>query len=68
MNLKNLVIAILFAIGALIYYRLHCWWLKDREKNDAFFKPNTKVYVFRSWFFFIVLIIMSIIYFVKFIK
>jgi uncharacterized membrane protein YidH (DUF202 family) len=62
------IYGVLFAMGAFLYYKFYRWWLRGREKNDAFYKPNTKIYIFKNVFVIVVLIIMSLIYFIRTIK
>lgn len=68
MKENNFIYGILYAIGAFTYYKFYRWWLNGREKNEAFFKPLTKVYILKDWFLIITLIIMSLVYFIRFIK
>lgn len=65
MEEKYFIYGVLFAVGALLYYKFYRWWLNGREDNDAFFKPNTKIYIFKNWFVIIILIITSLVYFIK---
>lgn len=68
MNNMDFIYGVLFVIGAFLYYKLHKFWLKGREKNEAFYKPNTKIYIFKDKFVIVILIIMALVYFMKSIK
>lgn len=61
----NLVYSILFGIAAFAYYKVHKYWLRARDENPIFFKLNSKVGVFKNWFFIIALSITSVVLFFK---
>lgn len=62
---KNLVYSILFGLASFVYYKIHRWWLKDRNKNPLFFKPMTTFGVVKNWFIIIALGITSIVFLLK---
>jgi hypothetical protein len=44
---------------------MHRWWIKGREKDPTFFKPDTQIRTIKNWGAIIILAIVSIIYFIK---
>jgi hypothetical protein len=64
----DFIYGVLFIVGAFLFYKFYRFWLRGREKNDAFYKPNTRIYILKNKFVIIILIIMSLIYFIKSLK
>ena len=46
---ENLILSILFLLAAILYYRIHKWWLSSRNKNPIFLKLDTNTRSFENW-------------------
>lgn len=66
MNYKSLVISVLCAAGALMYYMFHRWWLKaHKEKEGVLNKDLKHSKNLINWLIIIMLIFASIAYLVE---
>ena len=65
MNLRYLLISILWALGACILYFVHVWSIKDQDMNDEFTKFKITYGSIKNWVLIILLCILSIAYFFK---
>lgn len=65
MDVKNLILAVLLLLSAVLYYLLHRSWLKLKKNNIPASKQLTKIEVWKGWMLIIVSVILSIVYFYK---
>ena len=62
---ENLILSILFGLAAILYYRIHKWWLSGRDKNPIFLKFETNTKSFKNWIIIIFLAIASLGFLIK---
>ena len=62
---ENLILSILFGLAAILYYRIHKWWLSGRDKNPIFLKFETNTKSFENWIIIIFLAIASFGFLIK---
>jgi hypothetical protein len=62
---ENLIFSILFGLAAILYYRIHKWWLSGRDKNPIFLKFETNTKSFENWIIIIFLAIASLGFLIK---
>jgi hypothetical protein len=65
MNWEYFIYSLLFSLASITYYKIHKWWLKERTNNQMFYKPETTLQKIKNCIIIIILISISIIYFIK---
>ncbi|WDO13685.1 hypothetical protein MH928_03040 [Flavobacterium sp. WW92] len=65
MDYEYLLYSILLGLGAFFYFRIHKWWIKGRDENPIFFKPDTIVGKIKDWVIIILFALASLVFFFK---
>ncbi len=65
MDFEKLIISLSLGLVAFLYFKIHKWWLKERNNNKSSSKPITISESFQDWVIIISLSITSIIFLIQ---